>query len=399
MINQSLLRPDGVEGAYHILDWRSQKTPRVARSSLGAEAQGGGQACDALEHVCVYWNCLLDPRQKLKELLDCTSTLEPTMITDAKALYDSFHREGYSSSVVDKRVSLEVKAMKERLLALGGNLRWMSSERQLADGLTKESARGLLAERLRYGKLKLVWDPTYKAAKKKTKDELKASLQESTFSSPPLDEEPHQALPTAGTELPENDSFSDGMPDYENHSEYVHMAVTNATVSYLLEACEYALVSEESFVVLNDHLVAPSHGVRWPSSAYDAQKLTRQSLQNERFVRDFLQKSSGNTHRSTHITQPCQAVSRFQPLQTTSAHTPIPMGQRHSPLPQLTTSRFPAPATNLSPSTRLTRTKYCACHEMSPPSHLATSRFPAPATRIALPRFKSRTKSCACHEK
>ena len=55
------------------------------------------------------------------------------------------------------------------------------------------------------------------------------------------------------------------------------------------------------------------------------QKLTRQSLQNERFVRDFLHKSSGNTHRSTHITQPCQAVSRFQPLQTTSAHTPISM--------------------------------------------------------------------------
>ena len=55
------------------------------------------------------------------------------------------------------------------------------------------------------------------------------------------------------------------------------------------------------------------------------QKLTRQSLQNERFVRDFLQKSSGNTHRSTRITQPCQAVSRFQPLQTTSAHAPIPM--------------------------------------------------------------------------
>ena len=139
LINKSLLRPDGTEGAYHILDWKSQKTPRVARSSLGAEAQGGGQACDALEHVCVYWNCLLDPRRKLKELLDCKSTLEPTMVTDAKALYDSFHREGYGTSVVDKRVSLEVRVMKERLLALGGSLRWMSSERQLADGLTKES--------------------------------------------------------------------------------------------------------------------------------------------------------------------------------------------------------------------------------------------------------------------
>ena len=54
-------------------------------------------------------------------------------------------------------------------------------------------------------------------------------------------------------------------------------------------------------------------------------KLTCQSLQNEDFVRDFLQKSSGNTHRSTHITQPCQAVSRVQPLQTIPPHTPIPL--------------------------------------------------------------------------
>ena len=128
-------------------------------------------------------------------------------------------------------------------------------------------------------------------------------------------------------------------------------------------------------------------------------KVTCQSLQNEHFVRDFLQKSSRNTHRSTHITQPCQAVSRVQPLQTTPVHTPIPLSQRHSLLPQLTTSQFPAPATNLSASTCLTRTKYCACHEMSPPSHLATSRFPAPATRLALPHLKSHTKYCACHEK
>ena len=42
-------------------------------------------------------------------------------------------------------------------------------------------------------------------------------------------------------------------------------------------------------------------------------KLTCQSLQNEHFARDFLQKSNGNTHRSTHITLPCQAVSRVQP--------------------------------------------------------------------------------------
>ena len=72
------------------------------------------------------------------------------MVTDAKALYDSYHREGVSSSVVDKRVGLEIRVMKEMLEELNGQLRWMSSERQIADGLTKESARVLSAARLRH---------------------------------------------------------------------------------------------------------------------------------------------------------------------------------------------------------------------------------------------------------
>ena len=83
-----------------------------------------------------------------------------------------------------------------------------------------------------------------------------------------------------------------------------------------------------AFRALDTHDLRRGLRVKSPKRAFRTrlpQKLTRQSLQNERFVRDFLQKSSGNTHRSTHITQPCQAVSRFQPLQTTSAHTPIPM--------------------------------------------------------------------------
>ena len=52
---------------------------------------------------------------------------------------------------------------------MDGCLKWVSSERQFADGLTKESARQLLADRLRYGRIKFVWDPNYTAAKKKTK--------------------------------------------------------------------------------------------------------------------------------------------------------------------------------------------------------------------------------------
>ena len=110
-------------------------------------------------------------------------------------------------------------------------------------------------------------------------------------------------------------------------------------------------------------------------------KLTCQSLQNEHFVRDFLQKSSGNTHRSTHITQPCQAVSRVQPLQT------IPRSHAN---PTVT-------ATFTSTTTHDPRNP-CACHE-SFRIHTSNAhkvlRLPRNVTSVT-PR--NLTIPCTCHE-
>ena len=183
------------------------------------------------------------------------------MVT-AKALYDSYHCEGFGTSVIDKRVSLEVRVVKERLQALGGQLRWVSSERQLADGLTKESARNLLAQRLRYGQLKLIWDPSYKAAKKKTKEELKASLQESTLQPDSEQTDLHRAPPPADTQDAElYEHPIDEMIEYDEAHEEAHMAITDATVSYLMNQYEYALVSEEHYLDVNIFRPAASHGV------------------------------------------------------------------------------------------------------------------------------------------
>ena len=138
------------------------------------------------------------------------------MVTDAKALYDSYHREGVSSTVVDKRVSLEIRVMKERLQQLGGNFRWMSSERQMADGLTKESARLLLAERLRHGRLKMSWDPGYVAAKKKTKTEIQDSLAESTARKP-VPRKPTKKVKHVQEDVIEYDDVPEN--EYENPNE------------------------------------------------------------------------------------------------------------------------------------------------------------------------------------
>ena len=155
------------EGDYHILDWKSLKLPRIARSSLAAEAQAAACASDATEFACRYFEHLKSPGVPLRDLLQRKSSLEPVLITDAKALFDSYHRESIVSSVTDRRISLEIRVVKEQMMSLGGTLRWVSSERQLADGLTKDSTRQLLADRLRHAKVKFLYDPDYVAAKRK----------------------------------------------------------------------------------------------------------------------------------------------------------------------------------------------------------------------------------------
>ena len=164
-------------------------------------------------------------------------------------------------------------------------------------------------------------------------------------------------------------------------------------------------------------------------------------LQDERFVQDFLQKSRVKSPKrafrdflqKSHVKSPKRAfrtrlppkVKRKHPSEHThhaalpsSFATPAPPNNTRTHANPNVTATFtsttthnltiPAPATNLSASTRLTSTKYCACHEMSPPSHLATSRFPrkshfhtskpaqstAPATKVTISSLVSFNKIC-----
>ena len=108
---------------HNILDWKSCRLARVARSSLSAEAQAAGCASDATEFACRYFEHLRHPDWSLAELLQARSVLSPVMITDAKALYDSYHRESLISNVTDRRSSLEIRVVNEQIGSLGGTMR------------------------------------------------------------------------------------------------------------------------------------------------------------------------------------------------------------------------------------------------------------------------------------
>ena len=72
----------------------------VMAAGLGAaaEAQAAGQASDSTEYACGFLESLLNPQKRLREILQGGTALKPILITDAKALYDSYHKEGCSGS-------------------------------------------------------------------------------------------------------------------------------------------------------------------------------------------------------------------------------------------------------------------------------------------------------------
>ena len=125
--------------------------------------------------------------------------------------------------------------MKERLLELGGILKWMRSNRQIADGLTKESARTLMASRLRHQQLKLTWDPEYEVMKKKTKTEKVKALSETTILSgeaPPFKvwrEKTQDGCEFESEEVPAN--------DLGNQQEIVNFVSTDRFVSHIFATC------------------------------------------------------------------------------------------------------------------------------------------------------------------
>ena len=147
------------------------------------------------------------------------------------------------------------------------------------------------------------------------------------------------------------------------------------------------------------------------SVSYETSSKSRaSSLEDERFVRDFL--------KNSHV-KVCKTSVSYETSSKSEAETPIGVHTSRIPAKQFRDSSPPNNTrSHANPNVTATFTSTtthnltipCACHEsvrvhtsnaheMSPPSHLATSRFPAPATKIALPHLKTRTKYCACHEK
>ena len=164
---------------YNIVGWRSFKLTRVCRSSLSAEGQGYSTALDELMMMKTMCSLMFFPDQDPRDAETAASFGSSAIVIDAKGLYDALKKDCIGSGS-DKRAAIDILCIKEELGRLRCQLRWVSSERMLADGLTKQHARQSFVEMLRGKVLQLVQDESFTAAKKKDRAERARSMA-STF--------------------------------------------------------------------------------------------------------------------------------------------------------------------------------------------------------------------------
>ena len=130
------------EGRYNILDWRSWKLPRVARTStLSAESQAASEAADSLMYTSLFWNMIFKALLPLDNVETGHLPNSPKLIVDAKALCDILVKEEIQAATgADKRTTIEALVCRDKLARCNGKAMWVSSELQYADGLTKDAA-------------------------------------------------------------------------------------------------------------------------------------------------------------------------------------------------------------------------------------------------------------------
>ena len=122
----------------NILDWKSSTAKRVCRSTFAAESIACCEGLEQGQYVrSVFMTLLRGPLQKVEQLegrhLKC--------LTDCRSLYDHLHRVGVPRTPTDKRLAIDLAAIRQILHRERNQgqlpLQWIPTEYQLADVLTK----------------------------------------------------------------------------------------------------------------------------------------------------------------------------------------------------------------------------------------------------------------------
>ena len=152
----------------NMISWKSGRLPRIARSSLSAEIQAFSIAEEELMYVRLQWSEMMGysiPYRNPGELLRKTTGV---MVTDSKSLFDVVCKGAHNTSglgLKEKYSVLDMLSVLQRLQMGGTITRWVHSEAQLADAMTKHCVNSALVRVLIHGMWTLVYDESFTSSK------------------------------------------------------------------------------------------------------------------------------------------------------------------------------------------------------------------------------------------
>lgn len=166
---------EGEPAVLNLIAWKSNRLPRIARSSLAAEVQGFSEGEEELMYVRLQWAEMCGSTIPLRQPETVVQSVPGIMVTDARSLYDVIQKGEQSTSGLglrEKYSALEIMSVLQRLRLCQTQTRWVHSGAQLADALTKRLVTSSLQRVLTTNKWTLVEDPSFTSSKKLKRQNL-----------------------------------------------------------------------------------------------------------------------------------------------------------------------------------------------------------------------------------
>ena len=149
------------------LAWNSSKIQRVCRSPGAAEAAAAVNTEDALYFARFQMAEMLGTSFSIRHVNCAVSSIHGTVTTDSRNVYDKLSTEVLCTKGSERRVDIELMGMKHAQLRNHVTIRWVHSEAQLANSLTKNELRQLQLFYSMKQKWKIVQDVTMSSARRR----------------------------------------------------------------------------------------------------------------------------------------------------------------------------------------------------------------------------------------
>ena len=173
LTDQALL--DGAMCKVTPIAWHSAKISRQCRSPGAAESLAAIDCEDLLYAVRLQFFELTGGTVLVRQTGKQVKTVNAVLVTDSTNVYDRLQNTVYVPKGPERRTALEMIGLKEAIVETNLNLRWVNSDAQLGNPLTKEGENHQLRRFYQLGgQWKIVDDPQMMSAKRRKKLGLEA---------------------------------------------------------------------------------------------------------------------------------------------------------------------------------------------------------------------------------